>query len=109
MSEKGRKKYLKRTHKKDEERTCSDKTRSNGFKLKKSILKLSIRRKYFMMRVVTQKQIAQRNCECPTTGTIQGQIRHGFGHPDVRKDLPSHGRRIGLDYFEWFLSIQTTP
>lgn len=55
----------------------------------------------------TQEQIVQRNCECPMTGTIQEQIGHGFGHPDLGKDLPIHGRMIGLDYLECFLSIQT--
>ncbi|XP_014164611.1 sorting nexin-24 [Geospiza fortis] len=53
--------YLRGVYKKDEEglltRVCSDKTRDNGIKLKKSRFKLDIRKKFFVVSVVFKIEV----------------------------------------------------
>ncbi|KAK4810510.1 hypothetical protein QYF61_004290 [Mycteria americana] len=38
----------------------------------------------------TLEQVAQRSCECPITGSVQGQVGWGFEQPDLVKDVPAH-------------------
>ena len=45
----------------------------------------------------TWEQVAQRSCGCPITGSVQGQVGPGFEQPDLVKDVPAHGRGLGLD------------
>ncbi|KAJ7403344.1 hypothetical protein BTVI_77762 [Pitangus sulphuratus] len=40
----------------------------------------------------TPVQVAQRNCECPIPGSVQGQVRWGFEQPGLVEGFPAHGR-----------------
>ena len=44
----------------------------------------------------TLEQAAQRSCECPTFGSVQGQTGWSFEHLDLGKEVPAHGRGLGF-------------
>ena len=45
----------------------------------------------------TLEHAAQRSCGCPIIGSVQGQVGWGSEQPDLVKDVPVHGREVGLD------------
>ncbi|KAK4821047.1 hypothetical protein QYF61_012227 [Mycteria americana] len=45
----------------------------------------------------TLEEVAQGSCGCPIIGSVHSQVGWGFEHPDLVKDVPAHGRRVGLD------------
>ena len=42
-------------------------------------------------------QVAQRNCGWPITGNVQSQVGWGFEQADPAKDVPAHGKGVGLE------------
>ena len=64
--------YLKGAYRKAREelfiRARSDRTKENVFKPKEGRFRLDIRRKFFT------EQVAQKGCECPLPGSIQGRL-----------------------------------
>lgn len=52
-------------------RSCGNRKRDNGFKLNKGRFIIDIRKKYFMMRLVTQEQIGQSMLDASFLETIK--------------------------------------
>lgn len=84
---------------------CSDRTKSDGFKLKDHRFLVGIRKKYHTMSVV--KYVFQRSYRCPTFGSVWGQVRWGFEHPKLVKDALVHSKSVGQDYLWRSFPTQT--
>jgi len=41
------------------------------------------------------EHVAQRNCEYPFPGSVQGQVGWGFEQSDLMEGVPAHGRGVG--------------
>lgn len=79
---------------------CSDRTKSDGSKLKDLRFLVDIRKKYHTMSVV--KYVFQRSYRWPTFGSVWGQVRLDFEHPKLVKDALVHSKcwtRLSLRVF----------
>lgn len=55
-------------------RNCSDRTKSNGYKLKGGKSGLGIRRNSLVRGTETMKQVVQGGFRCPDRGSVQSQV-----------------------------------
>ncbi|RMC05421.1 hypothetical protein DUI87_18613 [Hirundo rustica rustica] len=92
--------YLKGTCKKDTERhfrrTCSNRIKSNGAKLKEDKFRLDIGKKILYYEGgETLKQVSQSSCGCLTSGDVQDQAERDSKQPDLVKGSCGHGEDLG--------------
>jgi len=72
-------KYLKEAYKKDKDklfsRSCCDRTRGNGFKLKEGRFRLDIRKTFFRMKVVKPwHRLPREVVDAPSLDTFKARL-----------------------------------
>jgi len=77
-------------------RACSDRTSSNGFKLKEARFTLRYKEEilYYEGGEVLE-QVAWRSCGCLLPESVQDQIGWGSEQPGLVEGVSTHGRGVG--------------
>ena len=102
--------YLKGAYKKAGEglftRTCRNRARGNGFKLKEGRFRLEIRKTFFMVRVVgCWKRLPREFVGVPSLEVFKARLHVAFSNMGLVEGVRAHGREVGI---QWSLRFLTT-
>jgi len=75
-------------------RVGSDRTKGNGFKLRREVLVRYEEEVFHSQGGDALEQVAQGGCGCPIPGGIQGQAGCGSGQPGWVVGDPAHSRHV---------------
>ena len=78
-------------------RDCRDRTRGDGFKLKREVQVGDKEEVLPCEGAEALAQGAQRSCGCPIPGSVQGQVGQGLEQLDLEEGVPACGRGLELD------------
>ena len=104
--------YIKGAYQKDGERlftrACSDRTWGNSFKLKEVRFRQDIKEEIFLRWGWWDTGTScPEKLWMPHLGNVQSQVGWSLEQPDVVKNVPAHGKGVGLVDLQRSFPIQT--